>query len=987
MTFSEIKETGNGELRWRFVIEGYRTQWVSSYDMELIGFNTVRKVGLISDNIRFSENAILTEGKLEASSMTIRINDVDGEATAAFVQKPTKVGRLAASISDTETTIEIIGADQFSNNSAVYLGGECILLGTRSGDTFTGCFRGYRDTIKRWHYIATELGVPHISYVENAWRTPQQRRCFVYAYGTDDNPIGNGRLVWQGIIKTGNITQGDMLSYELDAEPISSIFETDFGTEREGSLGLRGYNFPPDYPWQIAVYQSYPVTGTVAGGIAEQSWNTINTNLIPNTGFAGPYRAWEHKVLISGSGFYETLNDLVDDLNTQLETEITAGGWEVLPNFYLPIDEPNRIASHFQVANNRVCKILATRGYPAGSWPREDRFVPAPFVVVGPEQDAEIIKPFWETAEYDNTGRTRQGEVHSDLATLGFQQFGLGFPYEYTETQLSGGHYARFGYPLTSGSGDYVFTTLAPWPDATNVHLSRLGGSGRLTLSSSVAEWFVSGYPVTDSDNSYSVVANLSYPSRVEVTAGGPRDSQILLSGTNEPNQSLYVPTFSFLGPDTGWQEVWFDAVMLGRDAINLKSAMLIAESGNFYSFMSGIVALSPLWAGLGLLPPLTASMFNLPEISASVAAVSYAPSVIQKRRYQILNSEESLSDFIAEELKLINHMPKIDAEGRWSIAPIQYSTRQEAVYEIDATNHLTDNGFGSYEQNEEGIRNQAVLKSGYSFTEAEHQGTPFTIRWAESQAMFNGKSKTLEIAPMSAESQPVTPGEAYEILWRPLGIFGQDYKKMTVEVPFTMFDAVIGTPVTFTSLAFPNPATGERGISRVAARVIGREMRADGFGSLTLFASENDFDGYSPSLRVISGTMTANGLTGTFYVDRYNFAISGVQDASYFPVGTKVLAMTFAHTGSDPWTPKYTLGTVSVRDLAFSALTSSIQVRFNSAIQPELTGSANWSRSGMHRIIYPSYSILAGQSATSQSDGFVVIESRVTGSADYFGG
>src|SRR5688500_17620993 len=98
MSWTNSTRHGNGRVRYAAVIEGWPEIWVTDHSLTLsnsAGGRTVR-VGLLRQGLQFSERALLLQGKLEASAMTLRFvsGDHAKQAVASFATMPVVVAEI-----------------------------------------------------------------------------------------------------------------------------------------------------------------------------------------------------------------------------------------------------------------------------------------------------------------------------------------------------------------------------------------------------------------------------------------------------------------------------------------------------------------------------------------------------------------------------------------------------------------------------------------------------------------------------------------------------------------------------------------------------------------------------------------------------------------------------------------------------------------------------------------------------------------------------
>jgi hypothetical protein len=86
VTWAQVKATGRGKLAFRLFIEGFRTQFVTDSEMQILTDDPtarIRAVGLQRQGIVIEESVHIPEADLEQGSVSLTIVDVGGRATAA----------------------------------------------------------------------------------------------------------------------------------------------------------------------------------------------------------------------------------------------------------------------------------------------------------------------------------------------------------------------------------------------------------------------------------------------------------------------------------------------------------------------------------------------------------------------------------------------------------------------------------------------------------------------------------------------------------------------------------------------------------------------------------------------------------------------------------------------------------------------------------------------------------------------------------------
>ena len=172
---------------------------------------------LAGDGLRFSERAIPAAATvLDVSEVTIHLSDVDLGATALFASEASAVGTyITASVSATDTTINVVSTSAFAASGTIYLDQEAITYSGKTATSFTGCLRGkYGSKAARHLYaeaLGSGLGNPQVTDrpVESVGRPATLWLCRV-----SGGVITNADLQHYGTIGTGPALQGGGESLE-----------------------------------------------------------------------------------------------------------------------------------------------------------------------------------------------------------------------------------------------------------------------------------------------------------------------------------------------------------------------------------------------------------------------------------------------------------------------------------------------------------------------------------------------------------------------------------------------------------------------------------------------------------------------------------------------------------------------------------------------------------------------------------------------------
>lgn len=295
MTLTRFESTGSDSgLAARLVIEGSPYVFVS--DASLVAAaptesdGRIRINSLVLSGIQIEEEAILSEGRIESAGMSIEILDrhPDDLATRALAMTPDGVRYLTADLSAVATTIDLDSTAGISNGSFIHLGTECVKVGTvASAVQLTGCTRAQFETTAQAHYAGDSdtFGPQEVHISRPA--TLGGRRAFLYLFGAGDPLSGSGTLRWRGIVTIDPSLGIDGATWTLQIDPLTSLFDANLGADLGPPAVPRGVYMPDAQPLRIFI-------GSFPGSTRE----------------------------IAFSGFFETNQDLVDEINTWLAAEI-----------------------------------------------------------------------------------------------------------------------------------------------------------------------------------------------------------------------------------------------------------------------------------------------------------------------------------------------------------------------------------------------------------------------------------------------------------------------------------------------------------------------------------------------------------------------------------------------------------------------------------------------------------------------------------------
>ena len=299
--YDQVAE-GSDKNEFRLWIEGIDAGFVTSSEDIRAGVNSTTNfepwyVGLQRDGMEFSQDADITQARIKASTMTLRIADIGGVATSVFAQNPNVVAYLTDTISDSDTSIPVTDSSLFSVGQLVYCGTETWYVSAKPDAVTLTVSRTWRGTQGVFQY--TEDGDrQRTPEVTDKPRVFEGRRCRLYCKGEGDT---GWTAVFYGTLAT-EPRLVDLVSWELNIDPVTKILDQEIGPDEKG-LPVRGIQYSSRAPFRMKFYQ-YTTSG-----------------LIPDGQFT-----------IYMAGFWESQEDFCVELRTQIAAEQAGSGVDYIIN-------------------------------------------------------------------------------------------------------------------------------------------------------------------------------------------------------------------------------------------------------------------------------------------------------------------------------------------------------------------------------------------------------------------------------------------------------------------------------------------------------------------------------------------------------------------------------------------------------------------------------------------------------------------------------
>lgn len=317
------------------------------------------------------------------------------------------------------------------------------------------------------------------------------------------------------------------------------------------------------------------------------------------------------------------------------------------------------------------------------------------------------------------------------------------------------------------------------------------------------------------------------------------------------------------------------------------------AITSDLADFRDYLVTNSPAFCNLGQLPFITSE-----ELADWTDAVRDAAGrgVTHKRIFSSTGAQ-NLLEMIQAECQILGLYPYIDGDAKIALRPIETPT------DVDWPDHVltrvrTDR-FPSWERNRYGSYGTWTLKTGFEVHEDKYRDEIKVI--SDISIAVNRNAKEVVIKPKSVEAYPVTA--TTEDVFRDraqklLSLFGLSTEVLEIDLLRSdVQDVLLGDVVNMTIPYFPDPETGERGLTQKQGIVISREQDLfEGSGKVEVLVSgDGRPGGHAPTAYVTASTnITGNqwtiGVTGDYAAVGDSVWHPNVTDASdIFFVGDRV--------------------------------------------------------------------------------------------------
>lgn len=913
MTWANTKTRGTGRLRFAVVFEGWPEIWVSDPSITLTdATNGARgravRNGLSVDGLGFSERALPTEGRFQASGMRFKFHSTDQRdyATKSFARVGNVVDTLADSLTSSSSSISTMSGVSLTNGAYYHIGTETIKAGASGAIT-----RGHWDTEPQAFALAigTDETLNHDIFDNPP--TLDGRRATLYVWGqlddvTQYDPTGTygafnvdgvyiacGYPIWRGVVNRPPMLDRDCVTWVVSCDHIYSLMKQ--------SLAARETVIRP-----ILIAHS-------AGSPLYLRIGCVNHSGTPSESathyFAG--------VSLSFSELCKTLND---GILADAVAELTSPGI-------------NQVSLYFDSAT-RQFRLDLNIGASAPMAVSVKIWSPIVGFILG----SNFLGGYgW--FDYTNKPVSTWNPIIPSVcfkANAGY--------HVYAEREVSaqveiGRHTAA---NIDADGIQAWMSSAAPVEDLAFDPFSTAGltvnvdylPTNRIYIDK---DWSLYGADTIAVDRSTVVYVQ----GAMDVDTNGWTIVPVTGSGTLTfgPNTIYYIdidPYRSSGGP-IGY--------LTDKTAIRVFTA---GTSGiDAMSFLEELISRGPNYCNDGSHPFIRDVDVDTTEgISGNVS------EQVALRDFNIVKSV-SIEEVLSEELKLAAHMWFTTSTGKLGFRPIPLFTQNTATTRsIGTSDILTPEGgqgeWPGYEIQSQGIVGVVNIKSGYDPAEDTYKGQEFNI--VDKSIIGTHKKRGLSEITIAPKSNPSSAGTqsrqvtldvatASVIAANMISVFGREYATIRVQVPFTKFDYLIGDIVKLTCPQIPT-TTGSRGVSNRRSCVIGRKWNLDAkraeAGELELLVLLSEPSGYAPAGVITSRTNTS-GTTWNLTLsstNTINVLLSPARDGKVCE--TFVAGDYIRIVERDESSPTVVTGTVT----SVTSISDRVTVDLDGAWTP---GSSNW--------------------------------------------
>lgn len=356
-----------------------------------------------------------------------------------------------------------------------------------------------------------------------------------------------------------------------------------------------------------------------------------------------------------------------------------------------------------------------------------------------------------------------------------------------------------------------------------------------------------------------------------------------------------------------GAEEEWPLAGALGPNALFRVGRRF--TTGNIGDLMQWLWANSPDLCNSGVCPLLT--ILDVAITGDEVRAASLT-QVTERRLFAAFGQPVSLEDLLISHLATAGLHPSLTTGGTITARQTRLAASTElGVAQLTGKRAVPGSKVGgpipNVDQSGWGHLSDVRYSTGYNPIEDEFMGPTVHARNVQATApLRSARSKKLEQKSLSeryggagaalfavADGTLVelSPEELDRIAEPWLGLLGDAYDLITLEVPATAFDVALGDVVKITHPMIPSRVTGA-GVEGQVGILVGFEWElATMRGVLTILSHARNVAGYAPGFRVASWA-NVSGNQWDLTLDDSPYLVSGQELADWIAVGFEMVVV-----------------------------------------------------------------------------------------------
>lgn len=258
-------DSDSASWAYRVEVEGWGIEACSHSEMEKTYDNGRQRIaGLNPDGLIIDEDVDPVRVDVQSRGLSVRVVDrQDDDVWTQFsIIEPEGATFLTADMNAATTSISVLDTSQWSVGTMLHLGTECLRVTGISSGVLATVARAQWGTQAQCHYTedGDKLRRPAVSKTYPVGLEGRRVRVYRYIIGTDALD-GDGTCVWRGIVATEPMMSDSGTEWSFDADPLTSLFEQDLGSDMEDPVTPRGIYYPRSWPLWMVI-QEYTASDT-----------------------------------------------------------------------------------------------------------------------------------------------------------------------------------------------------------------------------------------------------------------------------------------------------------------------------------------------------------------------------------------------------------------------------------------------------------------------------------------------------------------------------------------------------------------------------------------------------------------------------------------------------------------------------------------------------------------------------------------------------